>query len=127
MTVDSLSRELILFLIVLFLAEKLTRCQQHLHQLTGHSSLPPSGAFLPLCRSDDGHYKSLQCDRSSSVCFCVDNYDGYVLVGSTGVRQAADCAKFGTITFVLFLPLLLITLCEEILPLFWQSFTMAPL
>ena len=88
------------FFFVLFLAEKLTRCQQHLHQLTGHSSLPPSGAFVPKCRSDDGHYKSLQCDSSSSVCFCVDNYDGYVLVGSTGVRQG-DCSKFGTTTFVL--------------------------
>lgn len=90
----------------MFLTEKLTRCQQHLHQLTGHSSLPPSGAFVPTCRSDDGHYKSLQCDRSRSVCFCVDNYDGNVLVGSTGVRQAADCVKFGMTTSVSFLSLL---------------------
>lgn len=87
------------FFYVLFLAEKLTRCQQHLHQLTGYSSLPPSGAFVPKCRSDDGHYKPLQCDRSSSVCFCVDDYDGYVLAGSTGVRQAAECTKFGMSTY----------------------------
>ena len=80
------------------LSEKLTACQQHLHQLTGYSSLPPSGAFVPKCRSDDGHYKPLQCDRFSSVCFCVDDYDGYVLAGSTGARQAAECAKLGRST-----------------------------
>ena len=81
-----------------FLAEKLTTCQQHLHLLTGYSSLPLSGAFVPKCRSDDGNYKSLQCDRFSTVCFCVDDYDGYALAGSTGVRQAAECAKFGMST-----------------------------
>lgn len=85
----------------------MTKCQQHLHQLTGYSSLPASGAFVPKCRSDDGHYKPLQCDRFSSVCFCVDDYDGYVLAGSNGVRQAAECAKFGRSTcncIILFSP-----------------------
>lgn len=79
--------------------EKLTKCQHHLHQLTGYSSLASSGDFVPKCRSDNGHYNSLQCAVSSSVCFCVDTFGGYELSGSRTVGHP-DCNKFGMFSFV---------------------------
>ncbi|XP_022806051.1 uncharacterized protein LOC111343164 [Stylophora pistillata] len=75
--------------------KKLTICQHHLHQLSAYSGFTQTGAYVPECRSEDGHFKSLQCDRFSSVCFCVEQYYGYILAGSVGVQQQ-DCAKHGS-------------------------------
>ena len=77
--------------------DKLTKCQSHLSQLTAYSSLPSSGDFVPSCRSDNGHYKTLQCDTSTSICFCVDAFNGYVLSGSKTVGNP-NCTKFGMFT-----------------------------
>lgn len=79
--------------------EKLTKCQYHLHTLTGYSSLVSPGDFVPKCRIDNGHYRTLQCDASSSSCFCVDTFDGYELSGSRTASHP-DCSKFGMFCFV---------------------------
>ena len=47
-------------------------------------------AFVPEC-DEFGAFKSLQCDRSAGICWCVDKYGREIVGSRTRASQRRDC------------------------------------
>ena len=64
--------------------------------VVGPTGMAPPGAFIPQCL-DGGFYDKVQCDGSSSYCWCVDD-NGFEEPGTREFGRP-DCNNRGICTF----------------------------